>query len=106
MVPVIKLVAHTHISGVIDGHSACADVGHAQISGIIDLKCSARDAAGDDSGFGAYIWQILDHNWNSLSSLKYFFNLCIYFSQIANSVVAYSHANYYVAFICLLFPML
>ena len=55
------------------------------------------------SGFCTYF---SDHNLNSLSSLKYLFNLHIYSSQTANAVVAYIHANYCVAFICLLFAML
>ena len=48
------------------------------------------------SGYGTYISQITIE-----ILLKYLFNLhIIYSSQIANAVVAYIHANDYVAFIC------
>ena len=85
--PTIQLVAHTHISGI-----------------IYTIWCSAHDPAGDDSP-SQWFWYLYfsDHNLNSLSSLKYLFNLHIYSSQIANAVVAYIHANDYVAFICLLY---
>ena len=54
------------------------------------------------SGFGTYISQITIE-----ILLKYLFNLhIIYSSQIVYAVIAYIHANDYIAFICLLFPTL